>query len=59
MKIAAGMPPLYANTLLGTLRAARRGDFAKVDTTLEALIGRSPKTNDDMTASSMHRAGAA
>lgn len=47
-KIAAGMPVLYADMLLGTFRAARRGDFAATDPALETLLGRRPKTIRDV-----------
>lgn len=43
-KVAAGMPSFYADMLLGTFRAARRGDFAATDSTLETLLGRPPRT---------------
>ena len=43
-KIAAGFPAPMAEMLLGTWRAARRGDFAAVDPTLQALLGRAPQT---------------
>ena len=43
-KIAAGFPAPMAEMLLGTWRAARRGDFADVDPTLQALLGRAPQT---------------
>lgn len=43
-KIAGGMPAMYADLLLGTFRAARRGDFAATDPSLGALLGRPPKT---------------
>lgn len=46
-KIAAGMPALYADMLLGTFRAARRGDFAATDQALETLLGRAPRTIRD------------
>ncbi|PPK86559.1 uncharacterized protein YbjT (DUF2867 family) [Neolewinella xylanilytica] len=39
---ARGVPKIYAQMLLGTFLAARRGDFAVVDPTLENLIGRPP-----------------
>ncbi|MCW4116470.1 NAD(P)H-binding protein [Aurantimonas sp. MSK8Z-1] len=42
-KVTAGMPAVYADMLLGTFRAARRGDFARVDPTLPSLIGRPPR----------------
>jgi len=41
-KIAAGMPEVYAETLLGTFRAARRGDFAGTSPVLGQLLGREP-----------------
>jgi len=47
-KIAAGMPAIYADMLLGTFRAARRGDFAATDPALETLLGRAPKTIRDV-----------
>ena len=40
---ARGVPKVYAEMLLGTFLAARRGDFAVVDPTLEKLIGRPPQ----------------
>ena len=43
-KIAAGMPAIYADMLLGTFRAARLGDFAATDPALGRLIGRAPQT---------------
>lgn len=49
-KIAGGMPALYADMLLGTFRAARRGDFAATDLTLETLLGRAPRTMYDAMA---------
>lgn len=47
-KIAAGVPEPMAEMLLGTWRAARRGDFAAVDPTLGALLGRPPQTMKDV-----------
>ena len=41
-RVTAGTPAVYADMLLGTFRAARRGDFASVDPTLEELLGRRP-----------------
>ena len=52
-KIAAGMPALYADMLLGTFRAARRGDFAATDPTLENLLGRPPRTMRDVLAAAI------
>ncbi|EQB17166.1 SDR family oxidoreductase [Sphingobium lactosutens] len=43
-KIAAGMPAIYTEMLLGTFRASRRGDFAATDPALETLLGRPPRT---------------
>ncbi|MDG9673640.1 NAD(P)H-binding protein [Micromonospora sp. DH14] len=40
--IAGGMPPAAADFTLGMYRAARRGEFAVTDPTLETLIGRRP-----------------
>lgn len=42
--IARGAPAQMTDMLLGFYRAARRGDFAKVDPTLEAVLGRRPQT---------------
>ena len=47
-KIKAGMPAIYAEMLLGTFRAARRGDFAATDPALERLLGRSPLSLRDV-----------
>ncbi|WGM45968.1 Quinone oxidoreductase 2 [Brevundimonas sp. NIBR10] len=47
-KIADGMPAIYAEMLLGTFRAARRGDFSTTDATLERLLGRAPHTMRDV-----------
>lgn len=43
-KIAAGTPAIYAEMLLGTFRAARRGDFSATDPALETLLRRPPRT---------------
>ncbi len=40
--IAQGAPAPVADMLLGMYRAARRGDFAAVDPTLQQLLGRPP-----------------
>ncbi len=50
-KIAGGMPALYADMLLGTFRAARRGDFAAADPALAVLLGRAPRTMREVLAS--------
>jgi NAD(P)H dehydrogenase (quinone) len=53
-RIAAGMPAIYAEMLLGTFRAARRGDFAATNPALEMLLGRTPRTMRELlTASSL------
>jgi len=39
-KIAAGVPPLYADLQLGIFKAARAGDFAATGPALAQLIGR-------------------
>ncbi len=49
-RIAQGTPALFADMLLGMYRAARRGDFAAVDPTLETLLGRRPQTMRDVLA---------
>lgn len=48
--IAQGVPAPVAEMLLGLYRAARRGDFATVDPTLETLLGRRPQTMRDALA---------
>lgn len=50
-KVAQGVPAPMAEALLGMWRAARRGDFATVDPTLEKLLGRRPRTMRDVLAS--------
>jgi len=52
-RIAAGMPEIYAEMLLGTFSAARRGDFAATDPTLERLIGRPPKSMREVLAAAL------
>ena len=47
-RVAAGIPLFYAEMLLGTFRAARRGDFAAVDPTLGELLGRPPRSLRDV-----------
>ncbi|MCB8839742.1 hypothetical protein [Aurantimonas sp. VKM B-3413] len=42
LKMQSGTPRVYAEMLLGTFRAARRGDFAATDPTLGTLLGREP-----------------
>lgn len=49
-RIAAGMPPMAADMLLGTFRAARRGDFAATSPTLARLLGREPTSMRAMVA---------
>jgi uncharacterized protein YbjT (DUF2867 family) len=43
-KIATGMPAVFAEMLLGVFVAARRGDFAVTDPTLQTLLSRAPTT---------------
>ena len=57
-KIAQGVPAPMAEMLLGVYRAARRGDFAAVDPTLEALLGRRPQTMRDILAAILKRSDA-
>ena len=49
-RVAAGIPLFYAEMLLGTFRAARRGDFAAVDPMLGELLGRPPRSLRDVLA---------
>lgn len=49
-RVSAGMSPFYADMLLGTFHAARRGDFAAADPTLGELLGRPPRTLRDILA---------
>jgi NAD(P)H dehydrogenase (quinone) len=51
-KVAAGMPAIFAEMLVGTFRAARRGDFAATDPTLEMLLGRPPQAFREVLAAS-------
>lgn len=44
MLVQQGMPEVYAGLLLSLYAAARAGEFAVVDPTLERLIGRKPTT---------------
>ncbi|WP_375287099.1 NmrA family NAD(P)-binding protein [Sphingomonas sp.] len=50
-RVAAGTPEMYADMLLGTFRAARRGDFAATDPALGTLLGRPPRTLRDLLSS--------
>lgn len=50
LKVAEGVPREVAGMLLGAYQAARRGDFAAVDPTLEKLLGRPPVTMRDVLA---------
>ena len=52
-KIAAGVPEHYAEMLLGTFRASRRGDFSAVDPVLENLLGREPTPLRDVLAAAL------
>ena len=49
-KIAGGTPAFYADMLLGTFRASRRGDFSITDPALETLLGRAPRTMREVLA---------
>jgi len=42
--VGRGMPPAAADFTLGIYRAARRGEFAVVDPTLETLVGQRPRS---------------
>ncbi|RFP64974.1 SDR family NAD(P)-dependent oxidoreductase [Hymenobacter lapidiphilus] len=48
--VARGTPAPVAELLLGTFRAARRGDFAATDPTLQTLLGRAPQTMREVLA---------
>lgn len=52
-KVARGAPAAMAAMLLGMYQAARRGDFAAVDPTLEKLLGRRPQTMRDVLATKL------
>ena len=52
-KVAEGAPAPMADALLAMFRAARRGDFAAVDPTLETLLGRRPQTMRDVLAATL------
>ena len=49
-EVAEGVPAPMADALLGMYQAARRGDFAATDSTVEALLGRRPQTMRDVLA---------
>lgn len=49
-KVAEGAPEPMADALLAMFQAARRGEFAAVDPTLETLLGRRPQTMRDVLA---------
>ena len=49
-KVAQGVPAPMADALLGMYAAARQGDFAGTDPTLERLLGRRPQTMRDLLA---------
>ena len=55
-RVSAGMPPFYADMLLGTFRAARRGDFAAVDPVLGELLSRPPRGLRDVLAAFLRAA---
>ena len=56
-KVAEGVPATMADALLGMYRAARRGDFAATDPTLESLLGRRPQTMREVLAGALRPAG--
>ncbi len=56
-KVAQGTPAPMAEMLLGMYRAARRGDFAVIDPTLETLLGRRPQTMHDVLSAVLKPAG--
>lgn len=58
-KIAEGVPAPMAEMLLGTWRAARRGDFAAVDPTLEMVLHRRPRTMRDLLGATLKASRAA
>ncbi|WCT72633.1 SDR family oxidoreductase [Sphingomonas naphthae] len=47
-RVLSGMPRMYANMLLGMFRAARNGDFARVDPILERILRRRPRSLYDI-----------
>lgn len=57
-KVAQGVPAPMAEMLLGTFHAARRGDFAATDPTLERVLGRRPQGMRDLLARSLKPAQA-
>lgn len=57
-RVAQGVPEPLARMLLGSYQASRRGDFAAVDPTLEALLGRRPQTMRDVLADVLNSSGA-
>lgn len=57
-QVAHGVPAPVAALLLGSFKASRRGDFAAVDPTLEALLGRRPQPMRDVLAHALKPAEA-
>ena len=55
-KVAQGVPAPMAAMLLGMFVAARRGDFAATDATLQTLLGRPPQTMRDTLAAALKSA---
>ncbi len=51
--ISHGAPEAQADLLVGIFQASRRGDFARVDPTLERLLGRPPQTMRDVLAANL------
>lgn len=56
--VSHGVPAPQADMLLGMFQAARRGDFAAADPTLEVLLGRRPQTMRDVFAATLKPAEA-
>jgi NAD(P)H dehydrogenase (quinone) len=50
-----GLPEAVVGISLGYYEASRRGEFDKVDSTLEKLIGRQPKTMHDVLTKIIHQ----
>jgi hypothetical protein len=51
--VSHGAPAPQADLLVGLFQAARRGDFAAVDPTLETLLGPRPQTMRDVLAATL------
>jgi NAD(P)H dehydrogenase (quinone) len=51
--VSHGVPGAQADLLAGLFQAARRGDFAAIDPTLETLLGRRPQTMREVLAAAL------